>query len=233
MLNPPTYEDDLTVRISGTIGDPNELAALLVAGTAFAGILAVITKEAGAARRGGLGASCCSWPGSSTPSRAVGLLALCVALIAACLLAGRWRGTHPGRDRARPDDVVIYFASFAGLDARDRVTTVEGGSGRTDIWKVGWRMVEDKPIHGIGSGNFPISSIHYLLQPGVLERDEFIIDTPKVAHNTYLHILAELGIVGLGAVPDDHRVRDQLRAEGGAMVRPRRGSRTWSCSPAA
>ena len=58
-------------------------------------------------------------------------------------------------------------------------------------------MVEDKPIRGIGSGNFPISSIHYLLQPGVLERDEFIIDTPKVAHNTYLHVLAELGIVGL------------------------------------
>ena len=46
MLNPPTYEDDLTVRISGTIGDPNELAALLVAGMAFAGILAVTTKEA-------------------------------------------------------------------------------------------------------------------------------------------------------------------------------------------
>ena len=55
MLNPPTYEDDLTVRISGTIGDPNELAALLVAGMAFAGILAVTTKEAAAARRGGLG----------------------------------------------------------------------------------------------------------------------------------------------------------------------------------
>ena len=196
MLNPPTYEDDLTVRISGTIGDPNELAALLVAGTVFAGVLAAITKEA--ALRVAAGSAVVLFLAGIvyTVSRG-GLLALFVALIAACLLAGRWRGRTLVVTGLGLMTMVIYFASFAGLDARDRVTTVEGGSGRTDIWKVGWRMVEDQPIHGIGSGNFPISSIHYLLEPGVLERDEFIIDTPKVAHNTYLQILAELGIVGL------------------------------------
>jgi O-antigen ligase len=59
-------------------------------------------------------------------------------------------------------------------------------------------MVEDKPVVGVGSGNFNVSSIHYLLvSPGAIERDEFIVDTPKVAHNTYLQILAELGIIGL------------------------------------
>jgi O-antigen ligase len=196
MLNPPTYEDDLTVRISGTIGDPNELAALLVAGMAFAGILAVTTKES--ALRVAAGSAVVLFLAGLiyTVSRG-GLLALFVALIAACLMAGRWRGRTLVVTALGLMTMVIYFASFAGLDARDRVTTVEGGSGRTDIWKVGWRMVEDEPIHGIGSGNFPISSIHYLLQPGVLERDEFIIDTPKVAHNTYLQILAELGIVGI------------------------------------
>jgi O-antigen ligase len=92
----------------------------------------------------------------------------------------------------------VYFASFAGVDARDRITTVQGGSGRTDIWKIGWRMVEDKPVLGVGSGNFNVSSKHYLLiKPGAIERDEFIIDTPKVAHNSYLQVLAELGVVGL------------------------------------
>jgi O-antigen ligase len=195
MLSPPTSENDLTVRITGTIGDPNELAALLVAGTAFAGILAVTTKEA--ALRVAAGSAVVLFLAGIiyTVSRG-GLVALFVALIAACLLAGRWRGRTLVVTALGLMTLVIYFASFAGLDARDRVTTVEGGSGRTDIWKVGWRMVEDEPIRGIGSGNFPISSIHYLLQPGVLERDEFIIDTPKVAHNTYLQILAELGIVG-------------------------------------
>jgi O-antigen ligase len=76
------------------------------------------------------------------------------------------------------------------------VTHPEGGTGRVDIWTVGWRMVQDNAIQGVGSGNFKTASIHYLLQPGALLRDDFIVDTPKVAHNTYLQILAELGIVG-------------------------------------
>jgi O-antigen ligase len=195
MLNPPTYEDDLTVRISGTIGDPNELAALLVAGVVFAGVLTAVTKPP--LRWAAAGAVALFLMGIFYTVSRGGLLALGVALIAACLLAGRWRGRAVVVAGLGVSIVVIYFASFAGLDARDRVTTLQGGTGRSDLWKVGWRMFEDEPIHGIGSGNFPISSIHYLVQPGVIERDDFIISTPKVAHNTYLQILAELGIVGL------------------------------------
>jgi O-antigen ligase len=197
MLNPPTYEDDLTVRISGTIGDPNELAALLVAGVVFAGVLTAITRDRPPLRLAAAGAVVLFLMGIFYTVSRGGLLALGVALIAACLLAGRWRGRTLVVAGLGISIVVIYFASFAGLDARDRVTTVQGGTGRSDLWKIGWRMFEDQPIHGIGSGNFPISSIHYLVRPGVVERDDFIIDTPKVTHNTYLQILAELGIVGL------------------------------------
>jgi O-antigen ligase len=197
MLSPPTYEDDLTVRISGTIGDPNELAALLVAGVVFAGVLTAITRDRPPLRLAAGGAVVLFLMGIFYTVSRGGLLALGVALIAACLLAGRWRGRALVVAGLGLSIVVIYFASFAGLDARDRVTTVQGGTGRSDLWKIGWRMVEDQPIHGIGSGNFPISSIHYLVQPGVIERDDFIISTPKVTHNTYLQILAELGIVGL------------------------------------
>jgi O-antigen ligase len=197
MLNPPTYEDDLTVRISGTIGDPNELAALLVAGVVFAGVLAAVTKDRPPLRIAAGGAVVLFLFGIFYTVSRGGLLALGVALIAACLLAGRWRGRALVVAGLGVSIVVIYFASFAGLDARDRVTTVQGGTGRSDLWKIGWRMFEDEPIRGIGSGNFPISSIHYLVQPGVIERDDFIISTPKVAHNTYLQILAELGIIGL------------------------------------
>jgi O-antigen ligase len=58
-------------------------------------------------------------------------------------------------------------------------------------------MAEAKPVTGVGAGNFPVSSIHYLLAPGAIVRDDFIVDTPKVAHNIYLETWAELGLVGL------------------------------------
>jgi O-antigen ligase len=198
IMNPPTYEDDLTVRISGTIGDPNELAALLVAGTAFAVVMSVVSKKNPPARVAAIAAVFLFLFGIFYTVSRGGLIALCVAAVAACLMTGRYRLQATIVAVLTSLFVVIYFASFAGVDARDRVTTVEGGSGRTDIWKVGWRMVEDKPLLGVGSGNFNVSSIHYLLvSPGAIERDEFIIDTPKVAHNSYLQVLAELGVVGL------------------------------------
>jgi O-antigen ligase len=92
---------------------------------------------------------------------------------------------------------VIYFGAFASVEARGRILELEGGTGRTDIWTVGWRMVQDQPLLGVGAGNFPVASIHYLLEPGALLRTDFIVDNPKVAHNTYLNVLAELGVVGL------------------------------------
>jgi O-antigen ligase len=91
---------------------------------------------------------------------------------------------------------VGYFGLYAPTAARERVTTFEGGTGRTDIWTVGWRMVQANPVLGVGAGNFQVASVHYLIEPGVLLRDDLILDNPKVAHNIYLQELAELGIVG-------------------------------------
>ena len=59
-------------------------------------------------------------------------------------------------------------------------------------------MVEDKPVTGVGSGNFNVSSIHYLLVSRARSSATSSSSTrPKVAHNSYLQVLAELGIVGL------------------------------------
>ena len=125
-----------------------------------------------------------------------GLIALAVALIAAVFLGGRRRGTMLFAAMGAVLVTVFYFATIAPADVRERVTHPEGGTGRVDIWTVGWRMVRDNTIEGVGSGNFTTASIHYLLEPGKLVRDDFIVDTPKVAHNTYLQVLAELGVVG-------------------------------------
>ena len=91
---------------------------------------------------------------------------------------------------------VAYFAFVASLPAKERVLNVGGGTGRLDLWTVGLRMLQAHPVRGVGSGQFAISSVHYLLRPGAIQRGDLILSTPKVAHNTYLNILAELGLVG-------------------------------------
>ena len=59
-------------------------------------------------------------------------------------------------------------------------------------------MAEANPVHGVGAGNFRDSSAHYVLaEPGAIQDSEFIIDQPRFAHNVYLEVLAELGVVGL------------------------------------
>jgi O-antigen ligase len=95
--------------------------------------------------------------------------------------------------------LVGFFAIVATPEQRGRVTEVAGGSGRADIWTIGWRMVEAHPVNGIGVGQFRSNAVHYLIAPGTIQRSDLIITTPKVAHNIYLHVLAELGVIGLVA----------------------------------
>jgi O-antigen ligase len=92
---------------------------------------------------------------------------------------------------------VGYFNYVASPAIRSHVSSVGSGTGRLDLWTVAWRMVEQEPIRGVGGGNFPVSSVHYLLEPGAIARSDFIVGSPKVAHNTYLELWAELGLVGL------------------------------------
>jgi putative inorganic carbon (HCO3(-)) transporter len=184
-------------RLEGAGGDPNETAAALVAAAALAIALAVSWRGKPFMRLVAIvTAPLCAFASLLTLSRG-GLVAFVAALIAAVLMAGRRRAQMLVLAVVSASLAVGYFAFFAPASAVERVTEVHGGTGRTDIWKVGLRMVRGAPLQGIGAGNFPIVSIHYLLEPGALLRDDFIVDKPKVAHNTYLEVLAELGIVGL------------------------------------
>ena len=194
LIVPPPAAD--IGRLAGAGGDPNETAAAMVAGLSLATALAIALRGKPLARMAaGAAGVICMLALFLTSSRG-GLIALAVALIAAVFLGGRRRGTMLVAATGAILVTVFYFATIAPESVRERVIHPEGGTGRVDIWTVGWRMVRDNSIQGIGSGNFATSSIHYLLEPGVLLRDDFIVDTPKVAHNTYLQVLAELGIVG-------------------------------------
>jgi len=184
-------------RLTGADIDPNYLATWLVAGTVLG--VALGFSQISAAGRGlaFLGALLCAVAMLATVSR-TGMAALLVAMAAAVLLAGpRRRAAVAAVTGTVVVLVVLYFATLAPTAAVDRVASVGGGTGRSDIWTVGWRMVEANPLHGVGVGNFPISSVHFLLEPGAILRDDFIVDTPKVAHNVYLEVLAETGLPGL------------------------------------
>jgi O-antigen ligase len=191
---PPPPQD--VGRLAGAGGDPNETAAAMVAGLALATALAVAVRGKPLVRMAcTVAAVVCMFALFLTSSRG-GLIALAVALLAAVLLGGRRRGTMLIAAMAAVVVTVFYFATIAPDAVRERVTHPEGGTGRVDIWTVGWRMVRHNTLEGVGSGNFTTASIHYLLEPGKLIRDDFIVDTPKVAHNTYLQVFAELGLVG-------------------------------------
>jgi O-antigen ligase len=77
---------------------------------------------------------------------------------------------------------------------------VEGrrGSGRVDVWRAAWRSFEEKPILGIGAGNFRGSDFDRLLQtPGVTTTSGYR-SKGKYVHSMYLGNLTELGLVGFG-----------------------------------
>jgi O-antigen ligase len=190
-------EADSSGRLSGAIGNANETATALAVGVALAGGLAVALRGHPALQLTAMiGVPLCMLALFLTVSRG-GIVALAAVLVAGVFIAGPKRGTVLAAAAAGVVMAVVYFGAFAGEQEREHLLQSDGGTGRTDIWKVGWRMVEANPAAGVGAGNFQSSSVHYLLEPGTIERADFIVDEPKVAHNTYLGVLAELGVVGL------------------------------------
>jgi O-antigen ligase len=198
VVPPPATDQD---RLAGTIGEPNQLAAVLVAGLVIALALAVIEKGKPLLRLMLLAAAgLCLLTTFLTLSRA-GLIALVVAMIAAVVFAGRWRPQAFAGAAVVLTTLFVFFAFIATPHQRDRVTQVGAGSttGRSDIWTIGWRMVQAHPVNGVGVGQFQASAVHFLIAPGTIQRSDLIIEKPKVAHNIYLHVLAEMGVVGLAA----------------------------------
>lgn len=197
LVHPPTADQFGDVaRTGGTLGDPNELAAVLVIGLLLSAAVALLRAVPALVRVGAIGAAVLCLAGIALSVSRGGLLALAVALVVGMLVGGRWRIHVATLTLIVVLGTVGYFSAYASPQALQRITTANGGSGRTDIWTVGWRMFEAHPVRGVGAGNFPVVSVTYLLRPGPITASRFIVDTPQVAHNTYLNVLAEQGIVG-------------------------------------
>ena len=171
-----------SMRLGSSISNPNELASILVAALALSLGLTVVLKRLPLARLAAAGPR----PGAAaiflTGSRG-GLVGLSVALAAFLVVGARWRGRFLVVALVLVVAGAGYYKYVASPAVRAHVSTVGSGTGRTDLWQVGWRMVEQNPIQGVGAGNFPVSPVHYLLQPGALAEGSYFIGTPKVAHN--------------------------------------------------
>jgi O-antigen ligase len=184
-------------RLSGANVEANVLATLLVVCAVFSSALVLVLRRAPVARAlavlAALGAMAAFF---GTFSRG-GMISLAVVILVGCVYAGR----------ARPAFVALVIgaalvgAVFLHNDTSGAVQrlTSTNTSGRSDIWKVGLRMVRANPVLGVGSGNYTVAEPHYLLSsPGAIQRGDLIVTTPLPAHNIYLHVLAEMGIIGLG-----------------------------------
>ncbi len=199
LLFPPSPMSLAAGRLTGSIGDANQQATVLVAAIALAIGLAATARRAPSLKLLAFAAIGLSFVGLLNTLSRGGLVAFGVVLVAGVLFGGRWRRSSAVLLVVGLVALGVYFTALAPSTAVQRVTSSDT-SGRSTLWTVGWRMFKANPVVGVGAGNFQVSSVHYLQQPGLVTAAVYIIDIPKVAHNIYLEQLATLGIPGLIAM---------------------------------
>lgn len=181
-------------RIQGGTGDPNVLAAAMVAAIALAaGLMA----------------------GARRPSSRLVLLACIVVFGLAAAGSGSRGGTiaalaafvsalvvmRGGRRAVLGMAFFVLLAVAAKLltssgDASRLTSFNDRGDGRDELWRIGWEMFVDHPLVGVGLNSYVPTAPDYVLQPGSLNFIHLIAEKPVVVHNTYLQFLAETGVIG-------------------------------------
>jgi len=82
--------------------------------------------------------------------------------------------------------------------AWERISDIDTeGTGRSELWAVGWQIFEEHPVIGVGLNNFRSESYRYVRRPGRLKYVRLIVERPDVVHNAYLQLLVEGGVIGL------------------------------------
>jgi putative inorganic carbon (hco3(-)) transporter len=187
-------------RLTGRYGagDPNYFAALLLPAIVFVAFLLVSERRRAAKLALPTLAGLFMVGLFQTESRG-GLIALLTTALLSLFLAGRWRSRALLATALVTIVGVTYFGAIASPESRARVTRIsaQDSSGRDDLWRIGLNMAADHPVLGVGAGNFTRVSPRYAARPPDIVSVNFVVDTPKVTHNTYLNILDELGIPGI------------------------------------
>jgi O-antigen ligase len=97
--------------------------------------------------------------------------------------------------------LVCGALAFAPASSWERLSTTPNEfaqgtlTGRTVIWKAGWELFREHPFLGIGANAFRIIVSRVLAEPIRLDRD--VLTPAPPAHNTFLSVLVEQGVIGL------------------------------------
>ncbi|MBU6365084.1 MAG: O-antigen ligase family protein [Gemmatimonadetes bacterium] len=183
-----------TGRIMGlTMYDSNELAVLAV--TAFGlAIGAIRTPGVWSRLVGAASAALSLIIIVRSGSRGGGIAAVVALALTLLLFRGRWRvaGIFAG--------VVFTLLAMSNPIFRDRISTVDEVSsdynmttynGRWEIWKRGMSYIAKDPVMGVGVNNFTEAE-------GRKRQENGVKGMWANAHNVFVQVGAELGLVGLG-----------------------------------
>ncbi|WP_134741839.1 O-antigen ligase family protein [Nocardioides sp. 503] len=179
-------------RVGGPIGDPNDLAFFLLAGLPLAFALR------GSARRPwvyDLAAGVILLAVLGTLSRGA-LLGLAVVAVAALLMGlVRWK-VALGFGALSVVALLVVLTAFpqlieTSLSQKEHVAG-QNVSERLDLWQSAGRMTLENPVLGLGPGSF--SQQHRDFADSLPLNINHTLD---VAHNTYLEVSSETGLLGL------------------------------------
>jgi O-antigen ligase len=182
-------------RLSGGFDDPNELAAVVVAAMVFSGFAFVALR--GRASRWLYAAAILVFlfALAQTDSQA-GLVALAVGLVLAIVLGGRARAIITVGVLAFALAAVAYYTFVTAPVAIQTISSQDNVGSRETLWSVASQVVRDHPVAGVGAGNFVVVEPKYTFSNIDLPRVDLVV-RPELVHNSYLQVLAELGVIGL------------------------------------
>lgn len=140
------------------------------------------------------------------------LIAVSVAGLALTYSRGAWVGTGLGllillpvlRRGARLVPGVALVGAVASSSAiLERVQSIasfnsdSAVTGRFEFWSVALRLVAERPLSGIGLGNW--YTVYGTLPIQNLPRLPYSLEIPAQAHNLFLNLAVEIGLIGAGA----------------------------------
>lgn len=184
-------------RLSGGFDDPNELAAVVVPSIVFCGYAFAALGD----RRvrwlllpavGILGVALLR-----TDSQA-GLVALMAALLLALVFSGDLRRRAAAVVACLVVAGTLFYTLVTAPVAFQTILSSDNTSNRKSLWAVAGSIVSDHPFLGVGGGNFTVVEPSYIVRTINLPRVD-LVSEGELVHNSYLQVLAELGLFGLVA----------------------------------